>query len=117
MSCERMVRTAALLSTPSGEETILAPPATSRFYSPSPAGSPTWDALADPRTEAEVDAYALTPFPHTPSSAASATASLPQADPLPLPPPALGEAAVYAANGVRGANDGRATGFGGPLFS
>jgi hypothetical protein len=117
MSSERLVRTTALLSTPLGEETIRVHPATSRFYSLSRAGSPTWDALADPRTEAEVVAYALSPFPHTPSSAASATASLPQADPLLLPPPALGEAAVYAANGVSGANDGQATGFGGPLLS
>ncbi len=117
MSCERMVRTAAILSTPSGEEMILVPPATSRFYSLSPAGSPTWDALAHRRTEAEVDAYALAPFPHTPSSAASATASLPQADRLPLPLPTLGEAAVYAANGVSSPDDGQATGFGGPLLS
>jgi hypothetical protein len=112
-----MVRTAAILSTPSGEEMILVPPATSRFYSLSPAGSPTWDALAHRRTEAEVDAYALAPFPHTPSSAASATVSLPQADRLPLPLPTLGEAAVYAANGVSGADEGLTTGFGGPLLS
>jgi hypothetical protein len=81
MSSERLVRTAALLSTPSGEETILVLPATSRFYSLSPAGSSAWDALAHRRTEAEVVAYALAPFPHTPSP--------PPARPLPFPKPAV----------------------------